>query len=205
MAVLLFFDDKHEYEADGEQLPSVSEILRFMSREIYTSVSQYRLDNAADRGKRVHKACELLDKYGEAEIEKDIAPYVNAYVNFRKEYSPDWDKVEYACYEPDMEFAGTLDRYGTVRGRRVIVDLKTVSAVNKPYVTAQLNGYAVLARANGLAVEALYCLHLRKDGTYRFTEMPLDDPAAPLSGSAFMPCYILHKIFQKKGRKKWKN
>ena len=75
MGKLIFFDKDHTYQVDGETVPSVSEVLRFMSREIYDTVNQYTLDNAADRGSRVHKACENLDRYGSCEVSRDIEPY----------------------------------------------------------------------------------------------------------------------------------
>ena len=65
MGKLIFYDKEHEYELNGEIVPSVSELSRFASREIYGDVNQYILDNAADRGTKVHKQCELLDKYRE--------------------------------------------------------------------------------------------------------------------------------------------
>ena len=74
MSRLIFYDEGHEYQVDGERVPSVSEVLRFISREVYGDVNQYTLDNAADRGTRIHKACELLDKYGKVECDEDIAP-----------------------------------------------------------------------------------------------------------------------------------
>ena len=60
---------------------------------------------------------------------------------------------------------------------------------------AQLNGYKLIAEANGLKVDALYCLHLRKDGTYKLIELPIDD-------TIFKACYAIHKIFEKKERTK---
>ena len=50
IAQLIFFEKGHIYEMDGEQLPSVSELTRFISREVYGDVAQFRLDNAAERG-----------------------------------------------------------------------------------------------------------------------------------------------------------
>ena len=41
MATLLFFDQGHKYTLDGEELPSVSELCRFLSREIYGDVAQW--------------------------------------------------------------------------------------------------------------------------------------------------------------------
>ena len=75
MATLLFFDQGHKYTLDGEELPSVSELCRFLSREIYGDVAQWRLDNAADRGTAVHKACESLDKFGSVDVQDAILPY----------------------------------------------------------------------------------------------------------------------------------
>ena len=56
MARLIFYDAEHEYTVDGVKYPSVSEILRFISREIYDDTNQYALDHAADLGTSVHKA-----------------------------------------------------------------------------------------------------------------------------------------------------
>lgn len=52
MSRLIFYNDTHSYQIDGETLPSVTEILRFISREIYADATSWKLDNAADRGTR---------------------------------------------------------------------------------------------------------------------------------------------------------
>ena len=96
MATLLFFDQGHKYTLDGEELPSVSELCRFLSREIYGDVAQWRLDNAADRGTAVHKACESLDKFGSVDVQDAILPYLQAYLKFRREHAVEWRKIEYA-------------------------------------------------------------------------------------------------------------
>ena len=43
--VLKFYDDGHVYELDGKIIPSVSELLRFMSREVYGDIDKYILDH----------------------------------------------------------------------------------------------------------------------------------------------------------------
>ena len=48
MASLVFYEKNHRYTVDGEDVPSVSEITRFISRELYSDVVQFALDNAAD-------------------------------------------------------------------------------------------------------------------------------------------------------------
>ena len=111
MARLIFYDDTHTYVVDGEEYPSVSEVSRFASREIYGEVSQYNLDNACSRGSAVHKATEILDKYKEVECAEDIVPYIKAYVKFRKDFKiGDYFGIEKALANEELKYAGTIDR-----------------------------------------------------------------------------------------------
>ena len=192
MAQLLFFDEGHKYTIDGEELPSVSELTRFISREIYGDVGQFNLDRAADRGTAVHKATELLDKYGTAEIDEDIAPYLQAYIAFRKEHKCEWQKIEYATHHPENLYAGTLDRVGTVDGKLVVLDIKTSSTIQKPLYTAQLNLYRKMLPD---PIEQLVILHLKKDGTYKLIDIPIEDALADA-------CVTMHEALKKKKRSK---
>ena len=192
MAQLLFFDEGHKYTIDGEELPSVSELTRFISREIYGDVGQFNLDRAADRGTAVHKATELLDKYGTAEIDEDIAPYLQAYIAFRKEHMCEWQKIEYATHHPNNLYAGTLDRVGTVDGNLVVLDIKTSSTIQKPLYTAQLNLYRKMLPD---PIEQLVILHLKKDGTYKLIDIPIEDALADA-------CVTMHEALKKKKRSK---
>lgn len=195
MATLLFFDQGHRYTLDGEELPSVSELCRFLSREIYGTVAQYTLDSAAERGTKVHKLCEVLDLYGKADVPDDLLPYVQAYLLFRKEHSTRWEKVEYAAHHPADRYAGTIDRAGLVDGKRAILDLKTTYQLHRPLCAAQLNLYRRMLEYGGKwEAEALYILQLKKDGTYKLIPFERDDtlPDALLT---------LHRTLQKKARK----
>lgn len=111
MARLIFFDDTHTYTVDGEEYPSVSEISRFASREIYGEVNQFNLDNACNRGSAVHKATEILDKYGSVECAEDIENYIRAYVSFRKDFGvKDYAYIEKPLANEKDKYAGTIDR-----------------------------------------------------------------------------------------------
>jgi hypothetical protein len=195
MANLLFLDEGHKYIVNGEEVPSVSELCRFISREVYGDVAQFRLDNAAERGTKIHKACEVLDKYGTAEVESDILPYLQAYLQFRKDHSVKWDKVEYQSYHPALHYAGTIDRYGVVDGSATLLDIKSSSALQKALGVAQLNLYRMMLEAAGLTVERLYILHLKPDGKYRLAPFDIDNDVP-------MSLLTLHKLMQKKPRKK---
>jgi hypothetical protein len=192
MAQLLFFDTNHEYTVDGEKLPSVSHILRFMSREIYEDLNQYTLDRAASRGTDVHAYCETLDKYGDADCRDEYVPYVQAYIKFRREHRVEWADIEARYYHIEKRYAGTIDRRGIVDGKTALLDIKTLSSIHKPIVKAQLNGYASMLVSNGLPeVEKLYCLQLMKDGKYRLYETAKDM-------TEFNACYDLHTALCKK-------
>ena len=189
MAQLMFFDQDHRYELDGVVLPSVSEIIRFMSREAYGNVQQWTLDNAAGRGTRVHKATQAIDTFGTVECEDDIAPYVQAYVAFLKDYHPEWTDVERATHNAELGYAGTIDRAGILDGQRVIVDIKAQESIKRPLVTAQLNGYALMKPC-----EALKCLQLTRNGKYKLHDIDINT-------ETFLSCLALHNAMKTKKRR----
>ena len=198
MATLLFYDDTHKYTVDGEEVPSVSELTRFLSREVYADAPQYFVEGAAQRGTAVHKATEALDKYGKIECESDIVPFVKAYVAFRKNIQPEWEQIEWpVCNE--KRYAGTVDRYGKMNGLNVLIDIKTTASItglHKVLYKAQLNLYR-LAVLKEKPVDAMWVLQLKKDETYKLIEIPTDEPLA-------LACLTMHEAIKntKQRRKK---
>ena len=199
MATLLFYDDTHRYTVDGEEVPSVSELVRFLSRELYTDTPQYYLDGAAQRGTKIHKATEALDKYGSVEIDDDLAEYLKAYVAFVKERTPEWEKIEWAVCNEKL-YAGTCDRYGTLDGKQIILDIKTtatISGMHKVLYGAQLNLYR-LAVMKEKPVDELWVLQLKKDGTYKLHPIEVNESLA-------MACLTLHQAIKATKRRRKKN
>lgn len=194
MRGLKFYDEGHIYEYRGERIPSVSEILRFMSREVYGDIDKYVLDNAAQRGTAVHSATEALDRYGTVECSEDIYGYIQAYARFLNEHTVEWKYIEAPIAHRRMKYAGTIDRAGMVDGCFSIVDLKTNAAIKKPLVKAQLNGYRKLLTERRERIENLYCLQLLPDGRYRLYPTAIDD-------TEFMACYKMHIAMQKKQKR----
>lgn len=145
VAKLLFFDNTHTYVLDGDELPSVSEISRFASREIYGDINQYTLDNAAARGSAVHKATEILDKYGKVECDEDIVPYIQAYVNFRKDFGiSEYAHIEKALAHEELKYAGTIDRIYKIDEAFA----KSVDERKLDYVYVDENGKVVKTKIN---------------------------------------------------------
>lgn len=189
--MLKFYDDGHIYEYNGKVIPSVSELLRFMSREVYGDVNKFLLDQAAERGTAVHSATQALDETGSVECTDDIAGYIEAYAQFHREHDVSWQYIEKPVAHPSLMYAGTIDRAGLVDGKSAVVDIKTNSAIKKPMVKAQLNGYRKLMETIGYQTERLYCLQLTKSGKYRLYPAAIDE-------TEFMACYQLHKAMARR-------
>lgn len=200
MSTLLFYDDSHKYTIDGEEVPSVSELTRFLTRELYNDAPQYFMDQAAKRGTSVHKATEAIDKFGTVEIEDEYAGFVKAYVSFLKEHEVSWGNIEWpVCNkENEMPYAGTIDRVGALDGKTVILDIKTtanISGLHKLCYTAQLNLYRLAVKEK--PVEELWVLQLKKDGTYKLIQLEENKELA-------QACLMMHYAIQKTKRKRRK-
>ena len=195
MNILQYFDKGHIYMLEGDRIPCVSDLCRFLHREIYKDAPLWQLEAAADRGTKVHAATEALDKTGQAEIQDEYLPYLQAYVQFRQEHDVQWELIEYADYHPELRYAGTIDRYGLVDGIRTLLDIKTTYTVYKPLCGASLNLYRLILEAREKQVERLMILHLKKDGTYRPVWIDIDD-------SVPMALITLHNALKPKRRKK---
>lgn len=221
MKNLKFFDEGHRYELDGVELPSVSEISRFASREVYgNDISKYVLDKACERGTAVHKATEELDKTGKCEISPEYVEYLNAYVKFRKDFNiKEYTYIEKPLADEETGYAGTLDRVYVIDedfakavkkqcktdiseliGYYAIIDLKTSSTVKKQLAQIQLPAYSNLLCPNSLVtcVGFLGILHLKKDGKYKLTQY-VDDL------NLFSACLTLHRAFAKKSKRSVNN
>ena len=176
MAQLTFFDTGHVYEVDGQRIPSVSEVMRFASREVYSGIDQWRLDNAADRGTRVHDATLAIDANGSADVDADIAQYVEAYVGFLKKFHPRYIASELALADTQAWFAGRLDRCAIINKKCVLMDIKTSARIETRLVQAQLTAYAWLWERNRTEkLDELYVLHLMGGGQFRFRRIERDD------------------------------
>lgn len=190
-----YYDRGHIYMLDGERIPCVSDLCRFLTREIYKDAPQWQLDAAADRGTKVHAATEALDATGTANIEEEYLPYLQAYVAFLREHAVQWELTEQSMWHPEHRYAGTIDRYGTVDGKKTLADFKTTYTVHKPLCRASLNLYRMMLEARQMQVERLIILHLKKDGKYKIVHIEIDD-------SLPMALLTLNTAMAKKKRRK---
>ena len=195
MADLLFREQDHTYLLEGEELPCVSDLCRFLHREIYKDAPTWQLEAAAERGTAVHQATEALDKLGSATIPEEYLLYLQAYKTFLRDYCPTWDLIEQPLYHPEHRYAGTIDRYGAIAGEAALVDVKTTYTVYKPLCRLQLNLYRLMLIARGYSVHKMYILHLKRDGTYKLIPFAEDEPLA-------LAVLTIHNALRKKRRKR---
>ena len=193
---LVFQEKDHKYFLNGEEIPSVSELTRFLSREIYGEADPIALERAAEKGTAVHKALQTLDETGEVEVYSDYEGYIQAYMNFHKDHKIEWKGIELQL--ENGEYAGTLDRIGIVDGVDCILDFKTTSRITKShellYSVAQTL-YFKLARRNYLIVDKLYILQLKSDGTYKLIDLPFNLDLAEA-------CLTFHRAIAKTKKKR---
>ena len=207
-----FDHEKHEYRVDGKLVPSVTQLCRFLNYDTATEARPWLRDAAADRGTRVHAYTAALD-YGEIlaadEIDEDCRPYVEAYQRFLRDLQPEWLDVERIVASTfsfssmpatgTYPFAGTVDRYGLIDGKPVVLDIKTGAKLNHAYCAAQLFLYSwALAEWDDSDDEVIWpkplVLQLKKDGLYTLYDM------SDMPGDIAESCFYLHTALSKKGK-----
>ena len=166
-----FDEAKHQYKVMGKVVPSVTEMVAPLT------YSKYRVDNAvveqaAYRGSLIHELTALWDRGDleeDSQMAADVALYLQAWINFCHDYSPKWEYIELPIASGN--YAGTIDRIGEIDGKKVVVDIKTTSSMdraNKIALCTQILGYVFLCWENNLNVS--FCnsigVQLKKDGTY---------------------------------------
>lgn len=192
---LVFREEDHKYFLNGEEIPSVSELTRFLAREVYGEADPIALDRAAEKGTAVHDALQTLDEKGEVEVDSEYDGYIAAYLKFRAEHNVEWREVEWMVHTD--KYAGRIDRYGYVDGKPCIVDFKTTSRISKAHevlYTAAQSLYQIAVERNK-PVDMLYVLQLKNDGNYKLIPLSCDYALAS-------SCAIMHQAFTKTKRKR---
>lgn len=191
---LMFDEESHVYTLRGLQLPSVTQIMKPLNAMIYNGVPDQMMMVAADRGTRAHSQVEAIVKYGVVEADEDTEPYVNAFQDFQKMFSPVWIASEYKTYHKNLRYAGMIDLIGFVEpddGNGVdIIDLKTTASFHEVLLTTQVSAYAEALKSHGIKVRNMYGLQVTKYGKFRLEK--LDD-----GFKVFLHCLALYNAAAK--------
>jgi len=193
MADLAFNADTHEYQVDGNIIPSVSQIIKDMGLLPFPPGMDWYLT----KGTHVHLATQLYDEddLDETSLDPVIAPYLTAYKRFRKEtqFTPRY--IELRLYHPYYSYAGTIDRIGTIGLNVGLVLLDIKSGSPYPAVSLQCAAYAEMARVNDIAVRKAYALYLKADGHYKLEEIKNMRQAL----SVWLSCLTVYKWKKQEG------
>jgi hypothetical protein len=151
----------HIYEMpDGRRLDSVTQILK-----AELGLWKYGTCDAAERGTRVHLACQYLDENRlDCETVSEIdAPYVKTYEKFKAETDYKVLACELRRYHPVYLYAGTIDRLCEIDGKPVLLDLKT-GAPEHSYQW-QLAAYLKLIESESRRKWRRACLYIKPEGS----------------------------------------
>ena len=132
----------------------------------------YFTPESRDRGTNVHSLTEQFDAgLVDLDILADdpLLPYIQAWAQFKEDYNPKFSRTEWALGNPDMGYAGTIDRVGTLmltaKGsmkrvrRRCVLDIKSGSKT--PTHPVQLESPRAATKLHRV------CVYLNKKGTYK--------------------------------------
>lgn len=165
-AVLPVLDEEsHTYTLAGRKVPGVTSILQPLSGLQF--VDRDVLDAAAAFGRAVHRACELddLGQLDEEELDPALGPYLAGWRRFSADHDVRWHLIEHLVFNEQQGYAGTLDRFGIVRGDEAVVDIKSSVALS-PTVGPQLAAYQRAIPGATLITKRIGVL-LKPDGTYQ--------------------------------------
>lgn len=181
-----FDETTHTYTLDGVELPSVTQIIRYLAVDKANNADPNMALIARERGSAVHEATVMYDYSGEIpdDFPAEYAPYLEAYVQFCRDYHPKWELIEHPMADAESWFAGTLDRFGVIDNEYAILDIKTSYKVDMPSLSAQLAAYNQLLCVDIGADEYIkkrvkginrYGLQLMRNGKYRLYKCPAFD------------------------------
>lgn len=200
---MLEFDAvKHAYYVvDGGSKKRAPSVTQIMQKTGIIDTRWYN-DQAMIRGTYVHEACHYLDE-DDLDVDglsPDIAPYVHAYIDFKKNSGFIPKLIEQRVYSRTHGFAGTLDRIGILNGRMVLIDLK--SGYMPGWVGIQTAAYQIAVTEMCLLGElpkellptACFGLQLKKDGKYSLSKELSD----PMNRQDFLAALRWHEVMERR-------
>lgn len=174
---LEYFDDDHLYLVDGQIVPSITEILKVRFGNKYDFVDRDTLRRASDEGTRVHDAIQNLCETGEIiglDEERNFL-FLQRQYGF-KVLNCETPLILWMDDEPVS--AGRCDLVLEMDGKIGGADIKRTSALDRVYLSYQLNLYRIAFRQSyGIEWEFLKGIHLREN-VRKFVDIPINEDVA---------------------------
>lgn len=171
--MLIFNPENHEYRLYDKVVPSVTQALNIMSDEIYANVSENVMRVAADRGSKVHKACELWDQgeLDEEQLDPILRPYLEGWKKFLKETGFQVKFNESKVWSVTNSYAGTLDRVGDLNNKVALVDIKARARLTDetgPQLAAYKAAFEEINKK--IRIRERWAVNLKNNGTYQMKQ-----------------------------------
>lgn len=186
-----FDEPTHTYRLDGAVVPSVTQLLEPVRRELGGSESV--LEYKRQIGKALDTTIELSERDDliYSSIDDAVLPFFEAWLQFKKDTGFRVLLNQPIVYSRKLRFAGKPDIFGTRDPVRStpdeLLDTKCVWTID-PATAIQLAGYDIGAQESlGIHVKKRSGLQLLRDGKYKL--YPYNNP---LDHSVFKCCLTLH-------------
>lgn len=165
-----FNPDKHEYAHNGVKMPSVTTIIeKVLYPNAFDFVDPDILEQATERGNRIHKAVEtgFTDPLTDDELDS-----YNQAMNLLKKHNIEILKQEQIIYS-SLGYMGKYDIYAKVGDEYWLIDMKTGNSLNKKKTAIQQSFYKLAWEEMGNRVDKIYAMHLPKNKVGRLVDLPI--------------------------------
>ncbi len=149
------------------EYPRVTEILKCFTK--FDQVPKDILENAAERGTRVHNLCAGIangEWIPEAMIPEELRGYVNSFKQWSEAQVTKFIVIEKRFKDDNLIFSGQLDLVILGSDNELyLVDLKTSARSYKTY-PVQMGAYEHLLNIHQIKVKGAMLVYLKKDGEF---------------------------------------
>jgi hypothetical protein len=158
---IIFDSINHRYFKDGDEKPSVSNIISWYFNEDLSNIPPEILKAAQDRGTDIHL---LVDNILSGEdFETTYAYEYKSFETLKKKHKIKADTIEQIVYgfTPNGDYCGTLDLFDNKS--KILYDIKTTYEKHIEKWTAQTNLYRYALEQSGKQVKAIKIIYLPKE------------------------------------------
>lgn len=169
--IVEYIEELHLYIVNGVILPSITTIIK-SKFPVDVNIPDEVLQNAKERGNRVHKEIEDFEKSGLVPLESQE---FNNYLSLKNLYKfkvIDSEKIVVLEIDNKPVAVGRLDQVISINNELAINDIKSTSTLNRDYLYYQTNLYRIAHNQTyGTDIKLCYGTHLNKD-TKAFKRLP---------------------------------
>ncbi len=189
---LTFEEQEHKYIVDGNILPSCTQIMTPLSKEIYGDIDPEILRTAAERGTTIHEGYELYIDFLVEDLPEEYMGYLAALKKFLKDYDVKAIATEQRIYHKMLRYAGTADLIAKIGDDTVLIDYKTTSQVVRKLTDVQLAAYKKALESQGIKIDYTAILHVDQ-GNYKFIRVDNDSEGYGI----FLKLLAIHQYVQR--------